>query len=354
MLARLFRRDDPSDVEKRASWAAGYTEGRLQADWAAVSGNVADVAATAAAEFAVGLIGRCLAGSTPTPATPALTPAVMQSIGRALSLTGEWVAQIDVVLDGAIRLYQCCGYDIVGNSPNPDAWTYRLDIAAPSDIVSLLRPAPGVVHIRVNAAPVAPWKGVSPLTNAGLTARQLTMISQRLAEESGARVGYLLPIPDGMEEEETEDLRADLKSMAGQVALIETTSSGHGQGRSGAPAQDWIPRRFGPMIPATSLEAARDASMGVLTALGIPPGLWANSDGTALRESYRQLIQYTITPTLEIVAAELAAKLEIPGLRFSTRRLAAADVAGRARAYASLKGAQMDDADAREIAGLNE
>ena len=68
-------------------------------------------------------------------------------------------------------------------------------------------------------------------------------------------MGQLLPIPqdggDGDEDEDPlADLKADLKKLRGNVALVETTNAGWGERKGSAPQGDWVPRRMGADPPA--------------------------------------------------------------------------------------------------------
>ena len=45
-------------------------------------------------------------------------------------------------------------------------------------------------------------RGCSPLVNAGLTASMLGRLERRMAQETNARVGHLLTVPDGTSEEQ--------------------------------------------------------------------------------------------------------------------------------------------------------
>ena len=53
--------------------------------------------------------------------------------------------------------------------------------------------------------------------------------------------------------------------------------------------------------------------------------------GATIRESYRQLLTSTLQPLAVLFADEIERKLETLGVKFNFSRLAAADVAARAR-----------------------
>ena len=90
----------------------------------------------------------------------------------------------------------------------------------------------------------------------------------------------------------------------------------------------------------------------VCAALGIPSGLYSGTDGGELRESYRQLLTATLEPLAAIIVAECREKVGYP-VTLNFRRLAAADIAARARAYGTLVASGVDKEDAAEVSGLD-
>ncbi len=89
-------------------------------------------------------------------------------------------------------------------------------------------------------------------------------------------------------------------------------------------------------------------------ALGIPAALFIGADGGTVREAYRQLLTATLQPIGQLITSELERKLELPKVGINFRRLQAADIAARARAYGTLIQSQMDPARAELLAGLAE
>ena len=328
---------------------------------AAQGGQRAVAERTAAVEFGVGLLGRCFAAAIVEPAEIAdvLTAARREEMARRLLLTGNYVAGIDVDAMGRFIVQPASFYDLRGG-PSESSWRYWLDLPGPSTSIQTFSPSEGVIHVRIGADSVRPWEGVSPLINAGLSAAMLARLENRTGQEVNARVGYLLPVPDGTGDESIEALRADLKELAGGVALVESQSAGHGQGRTAAPPSDWRLQRIGPEIPEGNVNLRRQAGADVCAALGIPAALYVGADGATVREAYRQLLVSTLQPLAVLIADEINRKLEVP-VRFNFRRLAAADVAARARAFGSLAqayssaGVESLDLDRLEmLAGLDE
>ena len=90
-----------------------------------------------------------------------------------------------------------------------------------------------------------------------------------------------------------------------------------------------------------------------LAVCGVPISLLEKSDGTGLREAYRILLVSTLIPLGRMCALEMQDKLDAPGLAFDWSELRAADLQGRARSYASLVGAGMNEDRASRLSGLD-
>ena len=96
----------------------------------------------------------------------------------------------------------------------------------------------------------------------------------------------------------------------------------------------------------------KDVQASILAACGCPGSLLERSDGTLAREEMRRFLHSTISPVARIVAGEMAAKLDTPGLALDFSALFASDLSGRARAFQSMVGGGMDVGKAAALAGL--
>ncbi len=344
------------------SWEIGkpaerrnFTDSIVAQAIAAAAGNTPELAArqTAAAQFGIGYYARAFASAIPQPDTPALTPHLLVGAARALMLYGEWLADIEVDGDG-LRLVPAQAHDIAGG-PDEREWRYALELAGPSHTETVYRPSEGVIHVRLNADVFAPWQGQSPLALAGLSAKAIANVELRLGQELASRTGYLLPTPE-LSEDQDAALRADLASLAGNMALITSKQQGtYASGNLQTATTEFAPRRFGANVPPSNLVARRELGYDVLGALGVPPQLLqADAPAGALREAYRVLLAGGIEPIGRLVSTELSRKLERE-IKLSFRTMAAADIAGRARAWRSLAGRDAEfDGDAAEMAGLRD
>ena len=341
----------------------GYTDAALEAALnAAAGGLTAQAERTAAVEFGVGLLSRAFAAAIVEPdilARTALTPTIREGMIRRLLLTGNAVFAIDVTALGNVRLLPAFTHDVRGGL-DESRWAYRLTLPTPSRAETRRTMSRGVVHIRIGADPNTPWQGCSPLLNAGLTSQMLARLEHRTGQEANARAGYVLPLPDGLDDETVDGLKADLNTLAGNIALVETTSAGMGQGRAAAHKLTGAYSAW-----ARSSRRATSTCGGKLALTCAPQwgfrrpctlGLTAQPCG----KRTARLLVATIQPMAALITAELEAKLDTP-VSFNFRRLAAADVAARARAFGTLvqsyvqAGVQeLDFARLERLAGLNE
>ena len=314
-------------------------------------------------ECASSMFGRSFRVANVTPAsmrTAGLTPTILEMIARQLIIAGEIVLVPEIGPEG-VDLVPASDWDIEGGA-NPRTWRYRVTLPGPSTLQTRHLPAAGVLHFMYAPSPIHPWRGVSPLTRAKLTGAIASNLELRLSQEMGGRSGNLLPVPGDPGEPRFDGLRADLSALEGNTALVPSLTGGFEQGPSGGTRQDWKPIRFGP-APPESLDAIRTSTgRKILGACGVPVSLAdpGNAAGQALREALRQFLHLSVVPLAAGVAWELSRKLEVPGLKLGFRRLHAADIQGRARAFASLINAgqgetqAMDPERAASIAGLED
>ena len=224
-------------------------------------------------------------------------------------------------------------------------------------------PAAGVVHGRYSVDPARPWAGVSPLAWASLTGRLHANLEDAIADEAGGARGHILPVPAGPDGDELDpdtgepvdplaDLRADVASLRGRTVLAETVAAGWGEGAMAAPRADWKPQRIGANPPPSLATLRTDSAESVLAAAGMSADLFTHGDAAGQRESWRRFLHGSVQPLGDLLAGELADKLDVPGLRLNFDRLFASDLSGRARAFGSLVQGGMPLDDARRLAGL--
>ena len=321
----------------------------------AVGSVVGDPSGLAAVEAAAGLYARCFAGAT-VEADVDVPADVLALIGRNLIRHGESVHLIEV-RDGRIRLTPAGAWDVRGPW-QPASWWYRVDLFGPSGNVTRFVPAAAVVHCRYAVDSARPSHGVAPLEWARQTGNLAASLERRLAEEAAGVVAHVVPVPQDPEPDEDNPdadplgaLRSDLAKAKGGTVLTETTAAGWGEGRAAAPQADWQPRRIGANPPPVLPTLRADVFGAVLGACGVPVSLFTDADGTSQREAFRRFLTTGLEPLGELVATELAEKLETP-VAFDFTGTYAHDLAGRAQAFGKLVAGGMEIEQAVAVSGL--
>ena len=307
---------------------------------------------TGALETAAGVIARAFASARVTVAgaeTDRWPPDLLASIGRDLIVRGECL--LCRVGDVSVR---AANWDVQGMDPDPMRWRYRIQVPAPDGHRTIMRPGSRVAHPRYSSDASHPWRGIAPLERAQTAAALAGAVELRMGEEGAANVGHLLPIPAGGDDASVEGLKSDLGNLGGKTAVVETTSAGWGEGRAAAPQSDYKPQRIGANWPPSAPPVYTASQLSVLAACGVPVELLQKADGTGQREAWRRALHGTIQPLGRMVAAELRKLAAMLPVEIDFERLAASDIAGRARAFQSLVGSGMSAADAAAAAGLME
>ena len=177
-------------------------------------------------------MSRCFAladVSGPANLTAAVTPACLSLIGRSLVRAGEVVMVIDVDARGAVRLHPVSYWDVQGDV-DPETWRYRCNLPAPSSTVTRMID--------------------SPLESATLAGKLSAETAAALGDEASMPRGALLPLPMDGEDPTLTALKADLRTLAGQIATVESVRSMHAGAAANAPAGDWETKRIGADPPA--------------------------------------------------------------------------------------------------------
>ena len=319
---------------------------------ARATGNASDIMAVAAVETAAGLWGRAFASAKVEPdgnrQTAAVTPSILEMIGRQLIRRGEVVFQI-VVRDGAVRLIPAASFSVTGG---PEGWQYQIHVSGPSQSFTRELDAASVLHFRYATDPREPWRGRSPISTASVSADLLSFLEKRLAEEASGVVGSVVPTPTETGGTINAALETKIAALKGQLALVPSTAQDwQGRGSGIMSSQDWQPKRLGMNPPESEIMLRSDVGMSILSACGIPVELVSKGEGTASREAWRRFLHGSVDPVAKLVAEELTLKLE-QDVTLDLSSLHASDIQGRARAFQSLVGGGMPIAEAASVTGL--
>ena len=303
-----------------------------------------NASAVAALEACTGLWGRGFASADVSPSnlrTEALTPSVLETVGRALLVKGECLFEI-MVSGGRLTLVPASSWTVTGGA-SPASWEYKLTKSGPSGNTTKTVTASRVVHVRIGATAENPWKGEGPLTRIATSKKLAASLETQLANDAATSHGYLIPVP----QVET-GLQADIRKLSGKATLVESVSSGWEAGTQKAPQSDFEPQRVGSTLDDLRESVARH----IFAASGVHPSWLGNSDGTLARESFRQFLHATLKPVAKIIRGELRDKLSEPDLTISFDELGASDITGRARAFQGLVNGGMSIEKAAILSGL--
>ena len=141
--------------------SSSYTDQAVSRLISLASGATGDGSALGAIETAARWYGLGLASATVTPSTSALraiTPSVLDTVGRSLCRFGESLHVIDV-RSGRVSLTPCGSWTVHGND-DPASWTYRVTLSGPDATRTVTIPAESVLHVRY-PDPARPWIGRS-------------------------------------------------------------------------------------------------------------------------------------------------------------------------------------------------
>ena len=340
-----------SNLETRAD--SSYTDALIAAITANAKGQTtAFPAAIGALEAAAGLVGRAFASAVVETESSAvmrsLTPGCLALIGRSLIRRGEIVFYIDTSR-GEIDLLPCQSHDVDGG-PNPSTWVYRCTVSGPDMTHTYERtPAAGVVHISYSRDVETPWRGVGPLQSAQLTGRLAAETLAALADESSGPRGHLLGIPVDGNDPTVASLKADLRTLAGKLALLEIGDWG---GAAGGGNVVLKPERLGPEPTAALVELVQGIPRGRVCRVWCQPGA---GDGRPREpRCAKRTANFSLGPSRRWARWWPAncPPSWTPWSSLDWEELRASDIAGRARAFGVMVSTGMDLTQAAGLSGL--
>lgn len=256
----------------------------------------------------------------------ALLPAdMLATLGLDLLLKGESCWHIRT-LQGEIDLVPVAAWDELGGGH------FTLHISRPNTTETVAALESEVLRLVINPDPLQPWRGRSPLHFAGLSPVLMAEIEAALSGALPYAGKGLLPMPATLSGDQSGKVLSGLQSGSLAVITSKADMAVHSGGdRNEVRRVELTPDMRGLELP----DSASGLHNRLLTACGIPPAMLSDTGNAgASREAYRLFVLGTISPLARILLPELKAKLGIE--RLALTDLMAADVAGRARAVASL------------------
>ena len=210
-------------VERRAvDYSDSFAQYIMQQ--ASGTGLAAEAMTTGALEACAGVVGRAFAAadveSSSGTIQAALTPDILELIGRQLIRAGELVCYLDTS-GGELNILPAQSHNIMGG-PTPSTWRYDLTLGGPT-MTQTYKGVSGdsVLHLRYAAHPSTPWRGQSPLEVAALAGRLSAETVRSLADESGAPLAFLLGLPLDGDDPTIAPFKAAIAAARGRLATIE-------------------------------------------------------------------------------------------------------------------------------------
>ena len=328
--------------------SANYTEQIVSRLVSAASGAAGDGGTLGVVEVAGRWWAAGLASATLKPdnvALRAVSPGILDAVGRALCRSGESLHVISV-RNGQVMLTPCAQWSVLGDD-DPASWRYLATMNGPTTTRTLTLAAESVLHFRYAPPPDRPWTGRSPMQMARATGRASALLEHATSEEFSFVQRQLLSPRRNQNDFGTVDLTGDLTDK-----IVAAFSDHTGSGALVVPG-DLEPRRLGPEPPIGFGEIRDRIERTILSMHGIPPALTAeNANGASMREGFRQLLHGLIKNLAAIVVEELQAKLhKDAALSFDSLR--AGDIVSTSRAAGSLVKAGYTPASAAVAVGLD-
>ena len=326
---------------------SSYTEQVLSSLMTAATGSSSDGRGLAVVEIAARLYGSALASATVAPSEielAAITPILLDSVGRNISRHGESLYVIDV-RDGRLILTPCSQWNVLGD-PDPASWKYCCTLSGPSSTRTVKLDAASVVHIRYSPSASRPWSGRSPLSLAFETAQASGLMEGTLQSELAMTVQQMLS-----PKRNPNDFGNDLSPES--LDKIVTAVAQSVNRTTFALPVDAAVQRLGPSPSPVLPELREGLERSILAAYGLSPLLVAeNPTGTGLAATFRQFLHVTIKPIAAIVCQELQAKLH-PDCELTFGELRSGDIQAASRSYASLVKAGLTPKSAASIVGFD-
>ncbi len=297
----------------------------------------------AACRAVAGLYASAFAGARIEGAT--LGSAWLPLAVRSMLLQGESLHVLEL-RGGRFSLVPAVSWDVTGG-PHPETWRYRADLSGPSGSEVRTRGLDGLAWLPWEASSLEPWRGRGPWYDSD-SFRALVAIERASEGEGRSPSAHVAAVPRSMPEDVRNGIRAALSRARGSAVLLDSLKDFGAQGETMTRFQ-----RIGFDAPQTLPILRRQLEESVAAAAGVPGELLYVSPGggSGAREAFRRWYHVAIVPLARRIEDELSRVLE-RDVALNLRDLGAADVAGRARAYAALVSAEMEPARAAEISGV--
>ena len=259
--------------------SGSYTDALVQLIQSRAGGSSALPGTTAALECASGFVQRAFASAEVSTGNSikaaALDPHTLGMIGRAMIRTGEYLAVIEIGMEGdALRLAPASSWDVQGGA-DPESWVYRVSLAGPGRQSAFENiPAAGVVNIRYTSETTRPWRGVGTFAECF----SLGAFIRRSQSGSGGRIQWATrPAPTPCEcwgrIRTNIGFEGGSPGPSGPFSFCRKSVRFVGTGPQNNASSGWDSKRIGAKVPDSSIKAASIAFGEVLAACGLSVAL---------------------------------------------------------------------------------
>ena len=122
----------------------------------------------------------------------------------------------------------------------PSSWQYRLNLSGPSRYTTRANvPSAAVVHVRYQVDPDRPGEASDRCRPRRSRGRLSAETVSALGDEASGPRGNLLPLPVDGEDPTVAKLKADLRTLGGKLAFVESVKTMHPGAASSSPSGDW-------------------------------------------------------------------------------------------------------------------
>ena len=275
----------------------GDTQDALEEQRKAIRAGFRTADQLAATALAVGAITRAFQTAgvvNPNRRTALVTGRLLAQAVSGICLNGQALFLLSV-RGGRLEALPAVSAEILGTDPSPASWRYRLEIPAPTASVERISKAGGVLHIRWNAPPHAPWQGRPPLQLGSLTAVMAAQLELFLQSEMRISSGRLFSYGEDSSESSPQIVRKSLQRGGIRTSKI-------------LEPHNTALHAYGPK-PEPSIPTLRHQTRGEIMGLyGVPEALYFADAGAAAREALRAFVDVTLPEYSAIIEEELNRK----------------------------------------------
>ena len=281
----------------------------------------------------------------------ALTPRVLAHFGREYPRRGDAAALIETNSREASppRLIPCYVKEV-----REDGMIETQRTVGTDTVDRVVQPG-ALAWIRYEDRP--PWQ------KAAHAAQALANLERSTSLEGKSPVGMLLSTASDVSGEvgelQDDTLIQQLNAAKGELVRLPAQSDrgilASPDVATPPPAREGQLTRLGPEYREHYDRLHQEYTATVLLALGVPSQFAASgTNGASLREAHRWFVANAVKPLLRILAFDLGSALDAPDLQLAIPEIERFDVVAKARAYGSLVGGGMDEAEAARLVGLRE